>query len=151
MLVRRTLSLVYGIARFVYQHGALNGLGFRGFAKAGGLCWLPPILTFPLLIGFGVDYEVFLLSRIVEFRTLRYTDRESVLLGLSKTGRIITYAGVIMAVAFVGLLPAYEHQLSQLRCVLLLDVCDFFRFAFPWRCDGWHGSSVLMVHRSTTK
>lgn len=69
----------YGFTRFVYEKGAFDNLNFRGTASTGGLCWIPPVLTFPMLIGFGLDYHIFLLSRVVEFRMRRFTDHESVL------------------------------------------------------------------------
>eukprot|EP00035_Acanthoeca_spectabilis_P025937 m.460557 g.460557 ORF g.460557 m.460557 type:complete len:931 (-) comp22067_c0_seq1:178-2970(-) len=122
-----TLSITYGFTRFVYEKGAFDNLNFRGTASTGGLCWIPPVLTFPMLIGFGLDYHIFLLSRVVEFRMRRFTDHESVLYGLSKTGRIITFAGVIMAVAFLGLLPSHEGTLQQISFIISVAVmCDTF-------------------------
>ena len=116
-----TLALVYCSAKLVYQDG-IFGSGFAGLAGIGGLCWIPPVLLFPLLIGFGLDYHVFLLSRVVEYRCMGHSDSESVLLGLSKTGRTITFAGVIMAVAFLGLLFAHEALLSQLSFIVVVAV-----------------------------
>jgi hypothetical protein len=116
-----TLSLVYGLAKFVYQDG-IFGDGFAGTAGMGGICWIPPVLTFPILIGFGLDYHIFLLSRVVEYRKLGHSDIESVLLGLSKTGRVITYAGLIMAAGFGGLLFAHEALLSQLSFLVVVAV-----------------------------
>lgn len=47
--------------------------------------------------------------------------------GLSKTGRIITFAGVIMAVAFLGLLPSHEGNLQQISFIISVAVlCDTF-------------------------
>jgi hypothetical protein len=69
----------YGCTRYVYQNGVLSGLNFRGTHSTGGLCWIPPVLTFPMLIGFGLDYHIFLLSRVVEFRKRRFSDRDAVL------------------------------------------------------------------------
>ncbi len=80
-----------------------------------GVCWVPPVLSFSILVGFGLDYHIFLLSRIVEFRRDGFSDRESIVLGVARTGRVITAAGVIMAVAFLGLLFAHEPILQQVR------------------------------------
>ena len=52
-------------------------------------------------------------GRIREFRLRGYTEKQSIINGLTKTGRIITAAGAIMAVAFLGLLFAGEGVLNQ--------------------------------------
>ena len=60
------------------------------------------VLLFCLAFGLSMDYEVFLLSRIREFwlasaRTAA-DSRESVALGLARTGRVVTAAASLMAV-----------------------------------------------------
>ena len=62
-----TLSIVYGSTTLVYQFGLFEGSSFYWFAKTGGVCWVPPILCFALLVGLGLDYHVFLLNRVVEY------------------------------------------------------------------------------------
>ena len=59
---------------------------------------------------------------MVEYRKLGHSDIESVLLGLSKTGRVITYAGLIMAAGFGGLLFAHEALLSQLSFLVVVRI-----------------------------
>ena len=53
---------------------------------------------------------------------LGYSDSDSVLRGLSKTGRVITYAGLIMAAGFGGLLFAHEALLSQLSFIVVVRI-----------------------------
>jgi len=55
-------------------------------------------------VGIGLDYDIFLLTRIREYRLMGYSTKDAIALGLSKTGHIITAAGIIMAIAFGGLL-----------------------------------------------
>jgi RND superfamily putative drug exporter len=57
-------------------------------------------MLFCILFGLSMDYEVFLLSRIREFRDRGHSTPESVALGLERTGGIITGAAVIMIVVF---------------------------------------------------
>lgn len=104
---------VYGLATLVYQYGILDFTTFYGFKSTDGLCWIPFVLAFAVLVGLGLDYHIFLLSRVVEFRKQGFSDRESVLLGLARTGRVITAAGIIMAIAFLGLLFGHEPLLQQ--------------------------------------
>jgi len=73
-------------------------------------------------VGLSLDYDVFLISRVVEYRTEGRSDAESVLLGLAKTGRIITAAGLIMAIAFFGLLLSDQSSMNQLSFFLVVSV-----------------------------
>jgi uncharacterized membrane protein YdfJ with MMPL/SSD domain len=58
-----------------------------------------PILIFAVAFGLSTDYAVFLLSRIKEARDNGASDSESVALGLERTGRIVTAAALLFAVA----------------------------------------------------
>ncbi|EGD75211.1 hypothetical protein PTSG_06862 [Salpingoeca rosetta] len=117
-----TQGLVYGISTCVYDYGIFAFLGWNSLAPTGGLCWIPSILVFTILVGLGLDYHIFLLSRVVEFRRLGFDDEESVLLGLARTGRVITAAGVIMAIAFLGLLFSHEALVQQLAFFIVIAV-----------------------------
>ena len=50
------------------------------------------------------------------------TDQESVLKALGKTGSVITMAGVIMAIAFAGLIAAHERTITQMGFILVAAV-----------------------------
>jgi len=65
-----------------------------------------PLLGFVFLVALGVDYNIFLMSRVRE-ETLRHGTRRGMLLGLATTGGVITSAGVVLAATFsaLGLLP----------------------------------------------
>jgi uncharacterized membrane protein YdfJ with MMPL/SSD domain len=92
-----TLSAVFGILVFVFQDGRLEGLlDYRG---QGALEQTMPILLFAVVFGLSTDYGVFLLSRIKEARDNGVSDSESVAVGLERTGRIVTAAAVLFAVA----------------------------------------------------
>ena len=68
--------------------------------------YLPPSLLYflPKKARFALDFEIFLMDRVTEFRMQGWSDRTAVCLAVEKTGAIITVAGLIMAVSFVGLL-----------------------------------------------
>lgn len=117
-----TLSFVYGAAVWVYQDGVLDGLHFAGLRGSGSLSWISPVMCFSVLVGLGLDYDVFLLSRIIEYRKGGRTNHDSILLGLTRTGHIITAAGLVMAIAFVGLLFSSEPVLNELSFFLVLAV-----------------------------
>ena len=58
-----------------------------------------PILLFAVAFGLSTDYAVFLLSRIKEARDNGASDSECVAIGLERTGRIVTAAALLFAVA----------------------------------------------------
>ena len=58
-----------------------------------------PILLFAVAFGLSTDYGVFLLSRIKEARDAGADDSECVAIGLERTGRIVTAAAVLFAIA----------------------------------------------------
>jgi RND superfamily putative drug exporter len=91
------LSAVFGILVFIFQDGRLEG--FLDYRSQGALDQTMPILLFAVAFGLSTDYGVFLLSRIKEARDHGASDSESVAIGLERTGRIVTAAAVLFAVA----------------------------------------------------
>jgi RND superfamily putative drug exporter len=78
-----------------------------------GIYWIIPIMSFSILVGLALDYDIFLMSRVVEFRHLGWSDAASVSLAVDKTAGIITSAGLIMAISFAGLLIPKTVVLNQ--------------------------------------
>src|SRR5207244_2459226 len=94
-IAMNALSLLasYGALVVVFQEGyGANLLGFRplGYVEA-----TLPIITFCLLFGLSMDYEVFLLSRIKEAWDSGIGNAQSVAVGLAGSGRVITNAAMI--------------------------------------------------------
>lgn len=120
--IATTLCYVYGYVVLVYQYGLLNWLGIDSLAKTGEIYFLIPIISFTVIVGLGLDYDVFLTTRVLEYRHLGYDHISSILLGLHKTGTIITAAGIIMCVSFGGLLLSQTYFLNQLSLYLVTAV-----------------------------
>jgi uncharacterized membrane protein YdfJ with MMPL/SSD domain len=91
------LSAVFGILVLLFQDGRLEG--FLDYSSPGALEQTMPILLFAVAFGLSTDYAVFLLSRIKEARDNGAPDSESVAIGLERTGRIVTAAALLFAVA----------------------------------------------------
>jgi RND superfamily putative drug exporter len=91
------LSAVFGILVLLFQHGNLEGL--LDYTGQGALEQTMPILLFAVAFGLSTDYAVFLLSRIKEARDHGASDSESVAIGLERTGRIVTAAALLFAIA----------------------------------------------------
>jgi len=92
-----SLSAVFGILVLIFQHGALQGL--LSYRSTGALDATQPILLFAIGFGLATDYGVFLLSRIKEAHDSGIPNDEAVAIGLERTGRIVTAAALLFAVA----------------------------------------------------
>ena len=97
-VVLNVLSILasFGALVWVFQQGHLSGL--LGFEPQGVIDATTPIVLFAVLFGLSMDYEIFLLSRIKEAYRETHSNRESVKLGLQRSGTIITGAGLILIV-----------------------------------------------------
>jgi RND superfamily putative drug exporter len=91
------LSAVFGLLVLIFQDGRLEG--FLDFTSPGAIEQTMPILLFAVAFGLSTDYAVFLLSRIKEARDNGAPDSEAVAIGLERTGRIVTAAALLFAVA----------------------------------------------------
>jgi RND superfamily putative drug exporter len=91
------LSAVFGLLVLIFQDGRLEG--FLNYTSPGAIEQTMPILLFAVAFGLSTDYAVFLLSRIKEARDNGASDSESVAIGLERTGRIVTAAALLFAVA----------------------------------------------------
>jgi uncharacterized membrane protein YdfJ with MMPL/SSD domain len=91
------LSAVFGLLVLIFQDGRFEG--FLDYTSQGALEQTMPILLFAVAFGLSTDYAVFLLSRIKEARDSGVSDSESVAVGLERTGRIVTAAALLFAIA----------------------------------------------------
>jgi RND superfamily putative drug exporter len=98
-VVMNTLSLsaVLGILVLIFQDGRLQGL--LSYTSPGALDATQPIFLAAVAFGLATDYGIFLLSRIKEARDAGVSDSEAVAVGLERTGRIVTAAAFLFAVA----------------------------------------------------
>ncbi len=92
-----SLSAVFGILVLIFQDGNLQGL--LGYTSEGALDATQPIFLAAVGFGLATDYGVFLLSRIKEARDGGASDSDAVAIGLERTGRIVTAAALLFAVA----------------------------------------------------
>ncbi len=61
-----------------------------------------PLFAFVFLVALGIDYNIFLMSRVRE-ESVRRGTRAGVLAGLAVTGGVITSAGIVLAATFSAL------------------------------------------------
>jgi uncharacterized membrane protein YdfJ with MMPL/SSD domain len=92
-----SLSAAFGILVLIFQDAHLQGL--LGFQSLHAIDISQPILIFAVAFGLSSDYTVFLLTRIKEAHDAGKPNRESVAIGLQRTGPIVTQAAVLFCVA----------------------------------------------------
>jgi RND superfamily putative drug exporter len=92
-----TVSAAFGLLVLIFQDGRLEGL--LAYESQSALEATQPVLLFCVAFGLSTDYGVFLLTRIKEARDGGLGERESVAVGLQRTGRIVTYAALLFCIA----------------------------------------------------
>ncbi|WP_248499589.1 MMPL family transporter [Tomitella gaofuii] len=89
------LGSTLGILTWIFIDG--NGASLLNFTP-GPLMPAVVVLLLAIIFGLSTDYEVFLISRMVEARERGATTREAIRIGTAHTGRIITAAALILIV-----------------------------------------------------
>jgi len=94
----------------IFQHGNLTGL--LGYTPDGGVETSSFVVAAALVFALSTDYGVFLLGRIKEQRDAGVGDREAVASGLGATGRVVSAAAILLAVA-IGAFSTSEISFIQ--------------------------------------
>ncbi|MGC5015004.1 MMPL family transporter [Streptosporangium sp. DT93] len=100
-----------GVSTLVFTHL----FGFTGVDAS------VPLYGFVFLVALGVDYNIFLMSRVRE-ETARHGARQGVLRGLVTTGGVITSAGVVLAATFAALVVIPLAFLAQIAFIVAFGV-----------------------------
>jgi uncharacterized membrane protein YdfJ with MMPL/SSD domain len=128
-----TVSVAFGVLVFVFQDGRLEGL--LDYTSQGALDTSMPILLFALAFGLSTDYGVFLLQRIGEARRRTETEDAAIAAGLVSSGRVISAAAVLFAVAFGAFVFSdliYVKEVAVGAAVaVLVDATIVRAFLFP--------------------
>ncbi|MFG3101938.1 MMPL family transporter [Streptomyces sp. NPDC048182] len=115
VLLVATVALNYlatlGVAALVFPH-------LFGF---GGTDASVPLYGFVFLVALGVDYNIFLMSRVRQ-ESLRHGVRQGMLRGLTATGGVITSAGVVLAATFAALSVIPLAFLVQIAFIVAFGV-----------------------------
>jgi RND superfamily putative drug exporter len=86
------------------------------------LQWILPIMLFSIMMGLGMDYNIFLITRIREERLKGRANDDAIVEGISRTGGIIMACGAIMATAFGTLMLAEFSMLKQFGFALVFAI-----------------------------
>ena len=91
----------FGALVVVFQEGHGSKLfGLDG--PTGTVYTIVPILSFAIVFGLSMDYEVFLVARVLEERRRGLSERSAVIEGLARTAGLITSAAAIMIAVFTA-------------------------------------------------
>ncbi|MHA2362642.1 MAG: MMPL family transporter [Candidatus Hodarchaeales archaeon] len=101
-----------------------------------GIPWILPIMLTVLIFGLGIDYDIFIVTRMREEVAYRgATDTEAIVTAIEKTGGVITAAGIIMASALGSLMIAQSNILQIMGfaffVAILLDATVVRMFLVP--------------------
>jgi putative drug exporter of the RND superfamily len=112
LLLRAIVAPLVLIATVVLSFGAALGISSLFFKHVFGFAGADtsvPLFVFVFLVALGIDYNIFLMTRVRE-ESIRSGTRRGALTGLAATGGVITSAGLVLAGTFavLGTLPLVE-------------------------------------------
>jgi RND superfamily putative drug exporter len=123
-VLRSLVAPVYLIATVVASFAATLGLvtfAFTELLGAEGIAFDLVLLAFLFLVALGVDYNIFLMTRVREEAAARGTP-EGTLVALVNTGSVVTGAGLILAGTFATLTLLPLEELVQIGATVAIGV-----------------------------
>ena len=123
-LLRAVVAPVILIATVVLSFGAALGISALLFEYVFGFAGSDPgfpLFAFVFLVALGIDYNIFLMTRVRE-ETVTYGTRKGSLIGLASTGGVITSAGIVLAATFLVLGSLPLVFLAELGVAVALGV-----------------------------
>ncbi|MDP9738028.1 MMPL family transporter [Curtobacterium sp. 260] len=124
LLLRSVVAPLVLVGSVVVSFAAALGVGALVFDHVfhfPGADPSVPLYAFVFLVALGVDYNIFLMTRVRE-ESLRHGPREGVLRGLAATGGVITSAGIVLAATFAALGVIPILFLAQIAFVVAFGV-----------------------------
>ena len=95
------------------------------YASGDPVLWMMPLILFVVAMGLGMDYDIFLTTRIREEVSKGKTDAKAITTAVERTGGIITACGLVMAGAFGSMMLSTTVLLREfgfgLAFAILLD------------------------------
>jgi RND superfamily putative drug exporter len=96
-----SVAASFGALVLVFQLG--HGVRLLGVSAATGSIFpLVPIVAFAIVFGLSMDYEVFLVARVLEARRSGFSESDAIPEGMARTSGLITSAAAIMIVVFAA-------------------------------------------------
>ncbi|WP_310528768.1 MMPL family transporter [Nocardioides sp.] len=123
-LLRSVLAPLILVGTVVLSFGAALGISSVLFKYVFGFAGSDPgfpLFSFVFLVALGIDYNIFLMTRVRE-ETMHLGTRRGSLVALTSTGGVITSAGLVLAATFLVLGTIPVVFLAQLGVAVALGV-----------------------------
>ncbi len=126
IMLRQPEICAYLIVTVVFSYLVTMGATYLAFylwdpVGFHGIDWKVPIYLFTILVAMGEDYNILLMSRVMEEQET-HGRTKGVLVALTKTGSIISTCGIIMAGTFVTLMSGSLMGMVQMGFALAFGV-----------------------------
>lgn len=145
-----SVGATFGVIVLVWQHG-FGSQAIWSLPATGAITSWVPLIAFAFLYGLSMDYEVFIITRIKEERDKTGSTTTGIVEGISRTGRLVTSAALILFFAIAALSAAPETDTKVMATALgagiLLDATIVRALLVPaliallgrwsWWMPGW--------------
>ncbi len=119
-----SVGAAMGVMVLMWQNG-YGSQAIWGIKSTGAITSIVPIVVFAFLFGLSMDYEVFILTRMREEYDVSGSTKAAVILGIRRTGRLVTSGALILFFAFIALASGPETDIkvigTGLAAGILLD------------------------------
>ena len=115
-----SLGASLGAMTWIFQNGHFESL--LGYTSNDAIESTVPVILIAFGFGLAMDYEVFLLSRIVEAHEHGDDDARAVAVGIQRSGRIVTSAALLMVIVMLGFAAAKMVIIKQIGVGLALSI-----------------------------
>jgi RND superfamily putative drug exporter len=151
-----SVAAAWGVLMIVWQNGH-GSQEIWGIDPTGAIASWIPVMVFAFLYGLSMDYEVFILARMREEYDGRHDTDQAVIVGLGRTGRLVTSAALILFLAFVSMASGPQTDVkilaTGLAAGILLDATVIRALLVPavvsfmGRWNWWMPSGLAKVLR----
>jgi RND superfamily putative drug exporter len=107
-----SLAAAFGIIVFIFQEGHGAEAIWHVHPTHAIISWIP-LMIFAFLYGLSMDYEVFMVSRMREAYDETGRTKDSIALGLARTGKLVTSAALVLMFAFFVLSTSPGTDIKQ--------------------------------------
>lgn len=124
LLLRAVVAPALLVLSTMLSFGSALGVAalvFNGIFRFPGADPAVPLYGFVFLVALGIDYNIFLMTRVRE-EALAHGTREGIVRGLAVTGGVITSAGLVLAATFAALGVIPVLFLAQIAFIVAFGV-----------------------------
>jgi uncharacterized membrane protein YdfJ with MMPL/SSD domain len=108
-----TIAAVFGVLVAIFQHGLFGIADLIGFDGPAAIEVSIAVVIVGVTLGLATDYSVLLLSRVKEEHDAGAPNEVAVATGLERSGRVITNASVLLALALLAAAPSRVFLLQE--------------------------------------